>query len=213
MDVGAGTGQFLSYARRNFEISGTEVSGSAIRIARDKYGVDLIRGGIEDADLGGRRFDVITAFHVLEHVHSPSSVIEKCRRILNEEGVIIISVPNEIDSLTALVKRSAKYLLSRFGFAAGKRYGACGLRKIELGKDQDEIHLSYFTVDSLKRLLAKNGLIVIDETLDPYYATTGPRRFSDDILFGIFLGIKNIFRVNLYDAIWIAAKVNNNLQQ
>src|ERR1039457_4859130 len=69
LDVGTGIGQFLDVARPHFSsVCGTEVSESAIAIARKKYGLDLLRGEIGTIDFGSMRFDNVTLFHVLDHV-------------------------------------------------------------------------------------------------------------------------------------------------
>jgi SAM-dependent methyltransferase len=205
LDVGAGTGQFLRLASGRFDVFGTEVSASAVRIARERYGIELVRGGLEDLDFGSRRFDVITAFHVLEHVGSPARLLERCRRLLAKDGVMVIAVPNELNSFAALAKMPVKRFLSALGLLRG-RYGAYGLRGLDLGKSLDEIHLSFFTAASLRRLLAACGFAVIDEAPDPYFASTGLRRLADRLSYAISLGIRRIFGVNLYGAILVAAK-------
>src|SRR5687768_13082588 len=47
LDVGTGIGQFMHFARAHFEVTGTEISSTAIRIARDKYGLELRQGTLE----------------------------------------------------------------------------------------------------------------------------------------------------------------------
>lgn len=206
LDVGAGTGQFLFYAGRYFDVFGTEVSTSAIKIAKDRYGIELLKGNLEDIDLAGRRFDLITLFHILEHVNSPSGLIEKCRELLNKDGVVIIAVPNEINSLASILKRPVKRALAALSVPAGKKYGARGLPKLDLKNSPDEIHLSYFTRGCLRRLLESRGFVVIDDSLDPHYASGGIRRYLDGLVYRACLAVKKVFGVNIYETIWIAAK-------
>jgi len=200
LDIGTGIGQFLYFARNDFEVEGTEISKSAIKVAKEKYNLNLIKGEIEDIDFRERRFDVITIFHVLEHTPNPSLAIEKCYDLLTEEGVLIIAVPNEIDSF---IKRPIKCLLSILRIT---KFGKFGLSKIELGGSLDEVHLSHFTVPTLKKWLTKKKFIVIEDTLDPYYVATGVKKIIHDFLYFIFLIIKRTFKVNLYDTIWIVVK-------
>ena len=203
LDIGAGIGQFLFFAGHDFEVQGTEISKTAIKTAKEKYNLNLIKGEIEDIDFGDRRFDVITLFHILEHVPDPSSVIERCYELLSDKGVLIIAVPNEINSL---IKRPVKRLLSILHIGKFKKYGKFGLPKIELNGSLSEIHLSHFTVPALKEWLNKKNLVIVEDTLDPYSAATGIKKIIQDLLYFISLTIKNIFRVNIYDSIWIAAK-------
>ncbi len=203
LDIGTGTGQFLYFARQDFEIQGTEISETAIKAAKEKYKLNVIKGEIEDIDFGDRRFDVITLFHMLEHAPDPSSVIERCHDLLSEEGVLIIAVPNEINSF---IRRPIKRLLSILCVGRFRKYGTFGLPKIELNGSLTEIHLSHFTVPTLKKWLNRKHLTVIEDTLDPYYPVTGIGKIIQDLLYFIFLMIRNTFKVNIYDTIWIAAK-------
>lgn len=203
LDIGTGIGQLLYLARNDFEVEGTEISESAIKIAKEKFDLNLKKGQVEDIDFGDRRFDVITLFHILEHVPDPTRLIERCYNLLNKQGVLIIAVPNEINSL---IKRPIKRLFSILRIGKFRKYGIFGLPKIELDGTLSEIHLSHFTVSTLKKWLTKKHFIVVEDTLDPYYAATGVKKFIHDFVYLIFLIIKRITNYNLYDAIWIVAK-------
>src|SRR6266481_4116317 len=52
LDVGTGIGQFLKVAKERFEAEGTEVSSTAVELARSKYGLAVRRGAISDVDFG-----------------------------------------------------------------------------------------------------------------------------------------------------------------
>ena len=203
LDVGAGIGQFLHFARDHFQVEGTEVSESAIGIAKEKYDLDLERGQIEDIDFGDRRFDVITLFHVLEHVPNPSLVLKACHGLLTPTGVLVIAVPNEIHSL---IKRPIRRLLSILKFGKFKNYGTYGLPRLTLDGTLREIHLTHFTVSSLKRGLSKENFIVVEDALDPYYAAAGIAGVAHGFLYSTSLFIKKALKVNLYDTIWMVAK-------
>ena len=203
LDVGTGIGQFLHFARDDFEAEGTEISESAIKVAREKYRLNLKKGQLEDIDFGDCRFDVITLFHVLEHVPDPSALLERCYNLLKEKGVIVIAVPNDINSF---IKRPFKRLLSILRIGRFRRFGIFGLPKIELNGSTTEIHVSHFTVSSLKNGLARKGFVVVQDTLDPYYAVTGVQKTIHDVLYFIYLMIKKITNRNLYYTIWIAAE-------
>lgn len=203
LDIGTGIGQFLYFAKNDFEIDGTEISESAIRIAREKYNLNLKKGQVEDIYFGDRKFDVITLFHVLEHVPNPSRLIEKCHNLLNEQGILVIAVPNEINSLAT---RLIIYLSSILQIGRFKEYGTFGLRKLKLDGTLGEIHLSHFTTSSLEKWLAKKNFIVTKNTLDPYYTATGIMGIINYLMYSVFLIIKKISNRNLYDTIWVVAK-------
>lgn len=203
LDIGTGTGQFLYFARDYFEVEGTEISESAIKIAKEKYGLILKKGQIDDVDFGDRRFDVITLFHVLEHVSNPSKLIEKCNSLLNDQGILIIAVPNEVNSY---IKRPIKVLFSILQIGKFGKNGIYGLPKLELDGTLSEIHLSHFTVLCLKKFLMTKDFVIVEDTLDPFYATAGVLRFIQDFIYLFFLMIKKIINYNLYDTILIVAK-------
>jgi 2-polyprenyl-3-methyl-5-hydroxy-6-metoxy-1,4-benzoquinol methylase len=91
LDIGAGTGDFLAVAKENgWHTTGIEPSEKARGIAISK-GVAFTESlsGIND-----HSFDVITMWHVLEHVPDVKAQITELKRILKPEGVIFIAVPN-----------------------------------------------------------------------------------------------------------------------
>jgi SAM-dependent methyltransferase len=76
-----------------------------------KYDLYLKNGQAEVIDFGGRRFDVITLFHVLKHVPGPSRLIEGCYNLLSEQAILIIVIPNEINNfITSAIRRLLKSL-------------------------------------------------------------------------------------------------------
>ena len=203
LDVGAGVGQFLSLAQRIFiSVAGTEVSSAAVVIAKKNYGLDLVSGRIETIDFGGRKFDNITLFHVLEHVHDPGETLKRCRNLLNPGGIVFIAVPNEIDSL----RRQVRKLLNAVGVKQIRYEGVLGIPKIRLDGSLTEIHLSHFTGRSLANALEKYGFDVVEKGMDPYYVSKGLREVVDMTYFRICFLIKYMTGRNLYDTLWMVGR-------
>lgn len=91
LDVGAGTGEFLLEAQLNgWQTTGVEPSDKAKQIARNK-GVSFVE---TLAQLEDHSFDVITMWHVLEHVPDLNHQIKELKRLLKPTGSLIIAVPN-----------------------------------------------------------------------------------------------------------------------
>ena len=201
LDVGAGIGQFLFTARESYgEVYGTEVSASAVAIAKQKYGLDLFHGSVEELAKRGKRFSNITLFHVLEHVPDPRAMLKTCHSLLEDDGCLVIAVPNEITSLRGFKKKL-------FGkIKKESRRGLLGLPRLTLDGSIDEIHLSHFTPSVLRRLVQATGFSVQVSTLDPYYVATGAARVKADIFYYACLAMRHIFRVNVYDAILMIAR-------
>ena len=91
LDVGAGTGDFLKVCKDNaWNVSGIEPSLEARNIAQKK-GVILKENLLEFKNI---KFDVITLWHVLEHVENLSEYISILHSLLADNGRLIIAVPN-----------------------------------------------------------------------------------------------------------------------
>lgn len=92
LDVGCGTGNFLQHMNSHgWDTTGVEPSESAAAKARDKNAGKIFIG-IDG--IGNQKFDVITLWHVLEHLHEPKKKLLSLRDLLEENGTIIIAVPN-----------------------------------------------------------------------------------------------------------------------
>ncbi|HKX85642.1 MAG TPA: class I SAM-dependent methyltransferase, partial [Flavobacterium sp.] len=91
LDIGAGTGDFLVTAKANgWQITGIEPNENAKKLAVSK-GVNF-ENNIESIE--NQQFDVITMWHVLEHVPNVEHQIKELKRLLKPNGTIIIAVPN-----------------------------------------------------------------------------------------------------------------------
>ncbi|TAI47558.1 class I SAM-dependent methyltransferase [Flagellimonas allohymeniacidonis] len=91
LDFGAGTGDFLAFSKaKGFEVFGIEPNASARRRAQEKE-VQLVPNIQE---LAQKKFQVITLWHVLEHLPNVDTHIEQLIPYLENEGVLIVAVPN-----------------------------------------------------------------------------------------------------------------------
>jgi ubiquinone/menaquinone biosynthesis C-methylase UbiE len=94
LDVGAGTGAFAHTMREaGWEITGLEPDETARQNAVRKYGLEL-RSPDELYQLPAAKFDAITLWHVLEHVHDLHGYLEKFYTLLKSGGKLVIAVPN-----------------------------------------------------------------------------------------------------------------------
>jgi 2-polyprenyl-3-methyl-5-hydroxy-6-metoxy-1,4-benzoquinol methylase len=94
LDIGAGTGAFINHMQsRGWQTTGLEPDEGARKNAKALYKIDLLPSG---AFLGfpPASFDVVTMWHVLEHVHHLHEYIEQLKNIIKPGGKILIAVPN-----------------------------------------------------------------------------------------------------------------------
>ncbi len=135
LDIGSGRGFTLHYLRRFFgfrRAAGTQISRGACEFSRDVLGLEMYGRDLLELGLPGGSFDVVTLWHVLEHVLDPERYIEEIHRLLAPGGRLIIEVPN-FQSWT-------------------RRYTGLDW----LGLDPD-YHVHFFTPEALTAALKKHG--------------------------------------------------------
>jgi 2-polyprenyl-3-methyl-5-hydroxy-6-metoxy-1,4-benzoquinol methylase len=93
LDIGAGGGEFVYLASRNgFISSGVEPNEGYSDYAKKEYGVDIQTMMLDKLESASA--DVVTLFHVFEHMANPNSVMQKIANVLNDDGILFIEVPN-----------------------------------------------------------------------------------------------------------------------
>ena len=101
LDVGCGDGSFLAaLARRGWDVYGTELSASIAASARQRLGNRIRVEEVENTAHPEASFDLITFWHVLEHLNNPRTALAEARRLIKPDGTVVVAVPN-IQSLQA----------------------------------------------------------------------------------------------------------------
>lgn len=94
LDIGCGTGEFLNTCKNaKWQTVGIEPDQDAREMAIKNYGLD-VRPESDLAALPDSSFDIISMWHVLEHVPKLNERVEELKRLIKPNGVIIIAVPN-----------------------------------------------------------------------------------------------------------------------
>jgi 2-polyprenyl-3-methyl-5-hydroxy-6-metoxy-1,4-benzoquinol methylase len=94
LDIGCGTGNFVNAMKIDgWQISGTEPDSGARDVAAKRVGANIFEH-IQTSELQDQKFDVITMWHVLEHVHRLNETLDWLSNHLADNGTIIIAVPN-----------------------------------------------------------------------------------------------------------------------
>jgi len=162
LDVGCGTGEVLAVARdRGWEVQGAEpVEDSATFAARER-GLDVRAALLEESGLPQRSYDVVSAFHVLEHMTDGLDFLRSIARWARPGGYVVIEVPN-------------------FGSIHRRAFGGGwpGLRPLE--------HVAHYTPVTLASAMQRAGLhparvhtpgfIWPQQTLDQAIADLGAQR-------------------------------------
>ncbi len=138
LDIGSGTGELLKkFKDEGWDTKGIEPDNDARSFAKNEYSLDI--SDLDELEkLNNASFDVITMWHVLEHVPDPNQRIETVKRLLKPEGILVIAVPN-IDSKDFLY-----------------------YKKFWAGLDVPR-HLYHFSSNSISNLISKYGLKIVEE--------------------------------------------------
>ena len=139
--------------------------------------------------LKNERYDYIIFADVLEHLYDPWKVLSDCRRLLKDDGSILISIPNVAHNSVLI-----NLLTDEFN------YNPIGLL--------DNTHIRFFTYHSLKDMIAKAGLVTVSEQAT--YGRVGqieiPGNYDKINNLPVEKYLKNRERGNVYQFVFEAKK-------
>lgn len=136
MDIGCGKGKFLVEARKDgWEVFGIEPTMRSSDIAINEYGLNVLQNYLSLEQFDNEFFDVITMWHVFEHIPDPNNVLQIAYNWLKYEGLLVMAVPN-INSIQALFGKDLWFNLD------------------------PPRHLYHYSPETLKLILEKNGFTV-----------------------------------------------------
>lgn len=106
LDVGCGTGAFLNEMQSNgWQVKGLEPDATAVGVCKSKYGIQP--GELKELfSLDAGSFEVVTLWHVLEHVHQLHAYMEQLSKLIGKNGKLIIAVPNHTAADAAYYKEN-----------------------------------------------------------------------------------------------------------
>ena len=169
LDYGCGVGDYLEHMQKNgYDVLGMEPNDSARKIAQSKLGENKITS-TEIEHINGK-FDVITLWHVLEHIPNLHEIIVQLKKHLKENGTLVIAVPNH-------QSYDAKYY--------GQYWAAYDVPR----------HLWHFTETSMHKLFNEFGMkieSVHPMKLDSFYVSLLSEKYK-----GNKLGFINAIRIGL----------------
>lgn len=135
LDIGTGTGYFpYTMQKRGWKVKAVEKNDSARAFAKKHFNFDVGTDALLDTVPDGT-FDVITLWHVLEHLQPLNGMWEQFDRLLKQKGTLVIAVPNS-DSYDA-----RKY---------GNEWAAYDVPR----------HLWHFTPQTIEKLASKHGFVL-----------------------------------------------------
>lgn len=168
LDIGSGTGDLISYCKKGFECYGTEPNLQARELSIKKG--NKVVEKIEDLPL--KKYDIIMMWHVLEHVHDLDYQLSSIYEMLNENGILIIAVPNYNSYDATYYKEAwAAYDVPR--------------------------HLWHFNKSAMKTVLKNQNIFVVKIlplTFDSFYVSMLSekiKRGTSNLINSFFIGLKS----------------------
>ncbi|TXI67106.1 MAG: class I SAM-dependent methyltransferase [Flavobacterium sp.] len=185
LDIGAGTGDFLLECKnQNWDILGIEPNDKAKGIALGKG----IKFGNTIEKLESNSFDVITMWHVLEHVPDVEYQVAELKRLLKPSGTIIIAVPNF------------------------KSYDANHYKEFWAAYDVPR-HLWHFSKTAIEKLFDKQNMNLEDIKpmwFDSFYVSllsekykTGKMNFISGFFIGLISNVSGFFKKEFSSHIYV----------
>ncbi|MFT6814364.1 MAG: 2-polyprenyl-3-methyl-5-hydroxy-6-metoxy-1,4-benzoquinol methylase [Sphingobacteriales bacterium] len=145
LDIGCGTGYFGGeMTSKGWSVMGLEPSPEARLVAVSKFGLQA-KDPSELYKLEAEKFDAVTMWHVLEHVHKLNEYLQTIHKVLKPGGLLLIAVPNH-ESF------DAKYYK--------KHWAAYDVPR----------HLWHFTPNSMNELVEKHGFTIEKHKRMPFDA-------------------------------------------
>lgn len=149
LDYGCGTADFLAFCQsKGMQVTGYEVDERARATALSVNGIAPFSPA-QLQEIPENNFDIITLWHVLEHIHTLNEQIEFFKSRLKKDGTLIIAVPN-------LVSHDAQKYQEKWAALDVPR------------------HLYHFTPDTLKNLMQRYGFDFAEQKpliLDAFYVS------------------------------------------
>ncbi|WP_291091773.1 class I SAM-dependent methyltransferase [Empedobacter sp. UBA7494] len=169
LDYGCGVGDFLEHLQKNgYDVLGMEPNDSARKIAQSKIGNEKVTS--TELEHNDQKFDIITLWHVLEHIPNLNEIIQQLKNHLSENGRLIIAVPNH-------KSYDAEYY--------GKYWAAYDVPR----------HLWHFSASSMNKLFNNFGMKIESihpMKLDSFYVSLLSEKYK-----GNKLGFINALRIGL----------------
>ncbi len=145
LEAGCAHGFQLEWLRRQgWEVVGNDVSAEAAAYARERFGLEVIEGRLEEAALEPASFDAVYLVDIVEHLYDPAAALGSVRAALKPGGAVLVQVPYEL------------YHWEKLGQALWERK-----KPGAIAPDAVPYHVTFFTPRTLKSMLRRNGLAIL----------------------------------------------------
>ncbi len=168
LDIGCGAGRFLRIASlHGWEVRGVEPAPSAAAVGQS-LGLPIFQGDLTQflCAFPNQRFDVVTAFEVIEHVPNPVPFLSQLREATLPGGYVLVSAPNVRDPYLRFDRRTETWPPVHVNFfsrkAIGRALERAGLQPIAVATNLLPLPTMRQVIRSrLSRAVLKPGLLIL----------------------------------------------------
>lgn len=187
LDIGASYGYFCEEAKKDFDVSGIDVSADAVKEAK-KSGLKVEHGDYLQKKYK-TKFDIVTMWDTVEHLISPDKYFQKIHTDLAKNGLLLITT-GDIGKPLPMIQKDSWRLI------------------------HPPTHLYYFTKKTLMTMLEKNGFEVVSVSYPVVWRSLGQilylafvKKFDKKGVWGkYFTKLKFAVPLNTFDIMFVTAK-------
>lgn len=109
LELGSFHGGFVGMAKlAGYRSQGLDLSPDLSRQAAARFDVEILTGPLEAQSIPAESLDVIALFDVLEHLQNPRRMLERCRKLLRQDGILVLQTPRYREGRTWAQMQAAK---------------------------------------------------------------------------------------------------------
>ena len=169
LDVGCGNGNISRYiGSKGHDVLGIDISEATINKAISLTHMPNVRFkniAAEELIAAAEIFDLVICSEVIEHLDTPSTVVEALSVLINRQGILIVTVPNGFGPRELFITKPLQWMKSKAPFvyrAVNSFKKALGFSGATVQSDAENLtHVQFFTKRSLIKLISQNGLKLV----------------------------------------------------
>jgi 2-polyprenyl-3-methyl-5-hydroxy-6-metoxy-1,4-benzoquinol methylase len=160
LDVGCGNGNIsLFLGQKGYNVKGIDISADAIKVAKERNPYEHVEFEVRPAEElrdNGERYKAVVCSEVLEHLDEPNKLVDVLYDILDDDGILVVTVPNGYGPREVLMTKPMQAIYKKGGWMKNLLMGT----KSSLGYSgttvqsaaEDLTHVQFFSRKALRAL-------------------------------------------------------------
>lgn len=192
LDIGSGRGWTLCYLKKYFRYQkavGIQISQNAYNFSKENLGLEVYNQDFLELNFS-EKFDIVTLWHVLEHLHEPDIYLDKISGSMDSGEILMIEVPN-YSSWTR--KLTGKYWLALDPKHHINFFTEKVLKKMLIERHFKIKNTSFFSLEYSAFTSAQSLLNLITGTNDYFFRGLQERKINFKMFFHAFIFFMVVF--------------------